>query len=148
MCCYLHPDVLAIGTCSSCGRDVCAECATTVDGKLYCKDCAALPRPAGVRNKLALTSMILGIVAIPLYFCLYAGVPVGIAAVIIGAIGLKQIKESAGVQGGKGMAIAGIVTGAIAAALILLSVLVIAVLSLFGPSIGNVFSQVNSSIGY
>jgi Flp pilus assembly pilin Flp len=150
MNCYVHPDISAVGTCSACGKGVCAECATMVGGKLYCKDCLTadgLPR-SGETNKLALASMILGIVSLPLDFCFYAGIPVGIAAVVVGAIGLKRIKESAGTQGGKGMAIAGIVTGAVASAVMLIAVVVIAVLSLLGPSVGNVFSQINSSMGH
>lgn len=40
MKCYIHNDVEAVGTCTTCGRAVCNECAQTINGKLVCKDCA------------------------------------------------------------------------------------------------------------
>jgi len=41
MKCYLHPDVDSIGTCTSCGKAICSECAVEVQGKLMCRDCLA-----------------------------------------------------------------------------------------------------------
>ncbi|MDA4121861.1 MAG: hypothetical protein OK456_01620 [Thaumarchaeota archaeon] len=38
MKCYLHPNVDAVGVCSECGRGVCVSCATSVKGKLYCRN--------------------------------------------------------------------------------------------------------------
>ncbi len=40
MKCYIHNDVDAVGTCTSCGKPICQDCAQTVDGRLLCKDCA------------------------------------------------------------------------------------------------------------
>ena len=45
MKCYFHNDVDAVGTCTSCGKPICQDCAHTVDGRLVCKDC--LPHVAG-----------------------------------------------------------------------------------------------------
>ena len=36
--CYLHPDVDAVGVCTSCGRGVCRACAVKVGGKIYCRE--------------------------------------------------------------------------------------------------------------
>jgi len=41
MKCYVHPDVESVGTCTSCGRAICSECAIDVQGKLVCRDCLA-----------------------------------------------------------------------------------------------------------
>ena len=40
MKCYTHNDVDAVGTCTSCGKALCTQCAMTVNGKIMCKDCA------------------------------------------------------------------------------------------------------------
>ncbi len=40
MKCYMHPEVEATGTCTSCGRPVCPECSMNVAGKITCKACA------------------------------------------------------------------------------------------------------------
>jgi hypothetical protein len=39
MYCYLHPDVEAVGTCTSCGRLICRECSIEVHGKMVCREC-------------------------------------------------------------------------------------------------------------
>ncbi len=39
MKCYNHPDVEAIGTCTSCGKAICSDCSMDVGGKLVCKPC-------------------------------------------------------------------------------------------------------------
>jgi hypothetical protein len=65
--------------------------------------------------------MILGIAAIPLACCAYTGVPVGIAAIVLGLMG-KQ-KADQGLATNRGMAIAGLSCGAVAILLGLLVVL-------------------------
>ena len=57
-------------------------------------------------NALALTSMILSLVGLIIF-----GLPCGIAAIITGIIGL--VKFNPETEKGKGMAIAGIVVGAV-----------------------------------
>lgn len=44
MKCYNHPDVDPVGSCTSCGRGICSECAVEVEGKLVCRDCLAAGR--------------------------------------------------------------------------------------------------------
>jgi len=41
MKCYVHPEIDAVGTCTSCGNAICGECAVEVRGKLVCRDCLA-----------------------------------------------------------------------------------------------------------
>jgi hypothetical protein len=66
--------------------------------------------PAPQTNGLAIASLVCGIVG------LCSGIA-GIAAVICGHIALSQIKQSNGMQQGRGLAIAGLVTGYIGIAI-------------------------------
>lgn len=74
-------------------------------------------------NGLAITSLILGVVS--LFLLLFSALPVmgilsvacGIGAFVCGLIGMKKIDSSNGAQGGKGIAIAGVVCGLIGAVL-------------------------------
>jgi hypothetical protein len=97
-------------------------------------------------NGLAITSLVLGIVSIPLAFCYGFGVPLGIAAFITGLIARRQIRDSAGTQGGDGMALAGMIMGGIITALLILAIFTIVILSLLGPAVGNVFSNIVTNI--
>jgi ABC-type antimicrobial peptide transport system permease subunit len=40
MKCNFHPDIDAVGVCTSCGKGLCKECEVELGGKLYCKVCA------------------------------------------------------------------------------------------------------------
>jgi hypothetical protein len=148
MNCYAHPDISAVGACVACGKGVCADCATTVGGRTYCRDCAAsaVPLQASKTNGLAITSLILGILSIPLLFFYSCGVPVGIAALITGTIARRQIKESGGTQSGEGLALAGMILGGVIGVLVGVAVIVIGVLLLLGPVVGNVFSNIVENI--
>jgi Domain of unknown function (DUF4190) len=61
---------------------------------------------------LATISMILGIIAV-LIGCCYGGIPLGAGAIITGVIALNNEKSDPTKYGGRGLAIAGIVTGAV-----------------------------------
>lgn len=74
---------------------------------------AGYPYAAPVTKKapgMALAAMILGIVGVVTGFFVF-GALLGIAAIILGALSLKKVKEAGA---GKGFAITGIVTGAVA----------------------------------
>lgn len=74
---------------------------------------AGYPYAAPIVKKapgLALAAMILGIVGVVTGFFVF-GALLGIAAIILGALSLKKVKEAGA---GKGFAITGIVTGAVA----------------------------------
>ena len=61
-------------------------------------------------NGLAVASMVLGIVGV--FFFIFFGI-VSILAFVFGWVAIGQINRSGGRQGGKGMAVAGVVLGAI-----------------------------------
>jgi hypothetical protein len=69
-----------------------------------------------------------------------------IVAVVTGHMGRKQIKESDGTQGGDSLAMFGLILGwvGIALNLIMFCLVIMAVfgLTLMGPEIGNVFSDI------
>lgn len=67
--------------------------------------------PAKLPQGMAVSSLVLGIVGL-LLACLAFGAVFGIVAVILGIMALGRVKR--GVNGGRGLAIAGIVTGALA----------------------------------
>jgi hypothetical protein len=74
----------------------------------------APPQPQN--NTLGLVGMILGIVSIPLALCCtFMGIPLGIAAVVLGILG-KQ-KADRGLANNRGQAIAGLACGAAGIAL-------------------------------
>ena len=62
---------------------------------------------------MALLSMILGIVSVTLGFCCYFGVLTAPIAIGLGVYALSLIKKDPTKYGGKGMALAGIITGAL-----------------------------------
>lgn len=41
MKCYVHTDVDPVGTCTSCGRAICSQCAVEMQDKLVCRECLA-----------------------------------------------------------------------------------------------------------
>ncbi len=71
--------------------------------------------PALMQNQnqtLPVVSMILGILS-TLFACCYGGIPLGAAAIVLGFLGLRNFNENSMRFGGRGLAIAGIVTGVI-----------------------------------
>jgi hypothetical protein len=71
----------------------------------------AAPIAEPKRNTLAVISLVAGIVSVLIFPCAGAGFPLGLAAVVIGLIGRKQISESDGAQSGSGMALGGMALG-------------------------------------
>jgi Domain of unknown function (DUF4190) len=72
------------------------------------------PPPIAVapQQTLAVVSMCLGIFSITIGWCCYVGVITAPIAIGLGGYQLSQIKKDPSKAGGKGMAIAGIATGA------------------------------------
>ena len=68
----------------------------------------AAPHAAQPTNGLAITALILGIIAILSGWVIVFGLLVGAAAIVLGILGMKK-------PGGKGMSITGIITGSIGA---------------------------------
>jgi len=124
MNCFIHPDREAAGTCVGCGKFICAECAKTVQEKNYCPQCLQQGVPfqnSIATSPLAIISLVLSIVALPLLFCYGCGIVFSIAAVITGLIARHEIKQSGGRQSGGGMALAGVIIGLITTGLVLLA---------------------------
>jgi len=65
------------------------------------------------QKNLALLSLILSIASIPLGFCCYIGFLTSPIAIVLGIFSLFKIKQDPSKWGGKGMAIAGVVIGAL-----------------------------------
>lgn len=81
--------------------------------------------PKKERKGFCIAAMVLGIVAL-VFFCVwYLSIPCAILAIIFGILGIKSI--------GKGMAIAGVVTGSISLVLWIFAIIFIFV---FGVAIG------------
>ena len=81
--------------------------------------------PKKDRKGFCIASMVLGIIALVLFCVWYLSIPCAILAVIFGILGIKSK--------GKGMAIAGLVTGSIG---LVVSVLIIIFLVIFGVAMG------------
>lgn len=87
------------------------------------------------RNKLSRTSLVLGVLAIPMVACLGSGALIGIAAIITGLKSRRQIRESGVSQSEEGiMALLGIILGGFSV-LLGIAIVVVIVVSLLNPGI-------------
>jgi hypothetical protein len=80
--------------------------------------------PVAVTNGKATASLVTGIASLVLSWCCGLGL-VGVVAIVLGAKARKEIEVSGGTQQGEGLALGGIITGAIAAVLGLLFLVLI-----------------------
>lgn len=69
------------------------------------------PYPVAPNNGNAIASLVCGIASVLMFFTCFFGILAGVPAVICGHLALRQIGESAVPMAGRGMAIAGLVTG-------------------------------------
>jgi hypothetical protein len=76
------------------------------------------PRP----DPLAITSLVLGILSVPSCCCWGSGGLFATAAVVLGILGMRRIRNNPQLWSGGGMAIAGIVCGSVGLLLALLSI--------------------------
>ena len=102
-------------------------------------------------NTLALVSLVLAIVALPAVACAGCGaVALGIAAIVIGLMARRRIAASGGMETGSGLAIAGVIIGALAALLGLLFGLVmlqILGMALHDPDLQRLFENYTRQLG-
>lgn len=85
---------------------------------------------APATNGKATGSLVTGITTLVLFWCCGLGV-LGVAAIVLGVKARHEISTSGGAQSGDGMALAGIITGAVAVVLglVFLAVVIIAIAS-------------------
>jgi len=88
------------------GARVCAACGQTLYGG-----------PSTQRKGLAISSMVLGLLSLPL-MCVFVGLVTAPISLVLGVIALVKANKSPAEFGGKGMAITGIVASALAAVMI------------------------------
>lgn len=71
------------------------------------------PRYAGTQqNTMGLLAMIFGIVGIPLGVCCwFGGLPLAVAGIVLGVLGMRKAAE--GLATNRGMALAGVICGAV-----------------------------------
>lgn len=81
--------------------------------------------PAAPTNGLAIASLVLGIAGLVFYVCGVAS----ILALVFGYMARNQIDQSGGAQQGRGMAMAGIITGWIGVGILVIFWLVIIIVS-------------------
>ncbi len=82
-------------------------------------------QPVAAPSKgLAIASMVLGIVALVLFYAWFVAIPLAILALVFGAVYLVKNKA---IKGGKGMAITGIILGAVDLFLTLIAIAILMV---------------------
>lgn len=97
-------------------------------------------------NGLAIASLVIGAISLPMAWCYGIGIPLGIVALVIGLIALRQIRSNPIPTKGEGLAIAGAILGGAAIAVGVLIILAFGTLILAGPQIGEVFSEINENL--
>lgn len=88
--------------------------------------------PVSTEKNMALLSLILGVISITIGFCCYFGVLTAPVAIGLGIYALSLIKKDPNKYGGKGMAIAGIITGALYFIFLILIILFYGLAALMG----------------
>jgi hypothetical protein len=86
------------------------------------------PPTTGSGSRLPLITMILGLVSIPANSCVPLGGVVGVAAIVLGVLGLRTAAR--GTQGGRVMALAGLIFGSFG---VLMSAAIIAYMAFVAP---------------
>lgn len=101
----------------------------------------SVPVHQGDRRGLAVASLVLGIVSLCLIWVPFVNF-LGMIGCVVGLVlGILALKSS-----GKGLAIAGVILSALSLVIVVLSFVLLGGLMLAGPSIGNVFSSINSAL--
>jgi len=89
--------------------------------------------PVPPTNGKATASMVTGVSTLVLSWCCGLGL-LGLVAVFLGMRARTEIRLSAGAQAGEGLAVAGIVTGALAALIGLLSIVLVVLVVVTGQA--------------
>ncbi len=102
------------------------------------------PPPAPTNGK-ATAALITGISTLALSWCCGAGV-LGIVAIVLGVRGRAEIRRSGGAQGGEGVAMAGIITGAVAVVIGVVVVIAIIALVISGNAAFQEYGDTGTSM--
>jgi hypothetical protein len=78
---------------------------------------------------MAIISLVAGLVSIPAHYCCYLGIPIGLAAIILGIIAIVKINKEPHRWTGKGLAIGGI------AAAVVGYLLIVAIFIVYGAAL-------------
>jgi hypothetical protein len=98
----------------------------------------APPPPAvPTSNGIAVASLVLGILAVVLFFTIWIPVVLGILAIVFGALGISKTNKQGAPQ--KGLAIAGLVCGAAGIALAILFIVFVIALGTSGAETFDTF---------
>jgi type IV pilus assembly protein PilA len=140
-------------TCQRCG-------AVNEPSVAFCVRCGerlpSSPSNAAGRKGLAITALVLGIASYPLMCAFGLGLVPAIAAVVCGIVALVKVNRYPAQYGGKGFAIAGLVTGGVACLLAPVMVAAIAIPSLLrarmaaneSGAIGDVRTMISAQASY
>jgi hypothetical protein len=82
---------------------------------------------------MAVASLVLGIVSVPMICCCGAGFVAAVLAIVFGHVAVGQIRRSEGRLDGAGMAVAGLVIGYASVALQILAVIFLVASAILGP---------------
>lgn len=97
------------------------------------------PANAGTEKILAIVSLVVGVISLCGLVVPIIGIPFGIIGAVLGFLGRKDVNW-------KTYATIGMVLSIIGILLSCFPVLIISIMRLLGPKIGNTFSSINSSL--
>jgi type II secretory pathway pseudopilin PulG len=136
---------------------VCPYCQSqNADGSPYCAGCgqpmgtalAGPPiyarAPSGQRQGMAIASLVLGLLGLPLVFCFGIGFLAAVVGGVLGIIALSKASKEPHLYGGKGLAIGGLVASGLS---LLLSILVVAAIAIPSLSRARVSANESAAIG-
>jgi hypothetical protein len=109
----------------------------------YTNPYGAYPMQAPKTNGMAIASMVLGIVGLVLLCCYGLGGLPGVIGAILGHVSMKQIRERG--ENGRGMALAGVITGWSAFALSVIFWVIIVIVAINDPTFMDSFNEGYSS---
>ncbi|MBB5870489.1 hypothetical protein F4553_003868 [Allocatelliglobosispora scoriae] len=109
----------------------------------YTNPYGAYPVQSARTNGMAIAAMVLGIVGLVLLCCYGLGGLVGLVGAILGHVSMKQIRERG--ENGRGMALAGVITGWSAVVLSIIAVVAIVLFAVNDPTFMDSFNEGYSS---
>lgn len=62
MNCYVHNDTIAVGTCVTCSRPICRDCAIETNGRLVCRECLATGKAVSATSKDVNTAFLIELI--------------------------------------------------------------------------------------